>query len=301
MEVLNGSVALFEPPNVGVSVLPIITGETGEEVGLDDKGVLNIAPDIVKHVTGFQLVFRVPVQDPPILLQRSLNRANRADKRYQNNALIDRGGDEWTMLVMLDHIVVSHENGVAWTRWRGDVPNRVDIWSISGNQIRLFQIGVVARNTEGGEVFRVLGESRGAWDLYQNGAGIVGVPTYPEAGKFSVRETILENELIKAKLAETQLPAPTGPVPEIPDLQPSPKGAIMQWWSPFAGIRGQGPCTLKDGRSSAWVCGEDYLDEPDADGIVRLPRGTVVSYKDIEKVRGDGKNTLTKLLSVRRA
>lgn len=314
MEIISGLLALFDKPEVGVAVHPILQGKVQEMATLDGRGVLALSPETVPQVTGFQLVFQVPKENPPVLLQRSLNRADRADKRYQDNALFEHGvpgGSEWHTFVMLDHVVVSrNEDGVSWTRWRGDVPNRVDIWSLDQNRIRLFQIGIIVQGMGTDQAFRVLGELRGEWDLYWGGTGITGIPTYPEAGEFSVRQVILENDEIRKRLAAIQLPVMAASlVRGIPALEPPTNGAhaVMQWWSPFAGMRGQGPCTLKNG-SSAWVCGEDVVGEPDEDGIVRLPRGTQILYEDIRELRGQAyeeggrkkSHTLTKLIGVRR-
>lgn len=306
MQIVDGSIAVFDNPVIGVSVIPVVKGKPQEKVGLNDQGALLLASYETGSIDGFQLEFKVPKGNPPVLVQRSLNRADSADKRYQSNALTSIRQDEWDTIVMLDRIQVrSNDDGMIWTAWRSDVPNRVDIWSLDWNRIRLFQIGVVARDVKQDQVFRVLGELRGEWDLFENGMGIVGVAAYPEAGEFSVRKAILENAEIAAKVAA--LPPMTGQVPGIPALEPptGEKHAVMQWWSPFAGMRGQGPCNLKNG--SAWVCAEDYLGEPDEDGIVRLPMGTRVSYENLEVIettQGEGKrkkvHTLRKITYVRR-
>jgi hypothetical protein len=313
MEIIQGTTALFENPEMGVSVLPIVSpplpislaisriNKASREAELDPAGKLKLSPQEVKQTTGFQLVFRIPKKAPIVVVQRNLSRENPDEKNYHNSSLITQREDEWDTFVMMDHVRVMRENGMSWTRWRGEVPNRVDFWDLRGNQIRLFQVGVIARGYGDDTHFRILGELRGEWDLYRSEKrGIVGVPTNSEWGDFDVRGTILDNEEMKALLTKVTLPVYRKSPAIAPIKHPTGLNrATVQWWSPFAGRRGQGPCTLTNG-SSAWICGEDLLVDPDQDGIVRLSRGTIVSYEDIHTERDDH-NSLTKLLRVSRA
>jgi len=291
MKVLNkGTVAVFEeaPEPIGVSVYPLIQGAQRDEVGIGKKGELGLGEKEARMATGFKMVLMVPKEAPTVIIQRNLTQLHGG---YHRLALSTIREDEWHTFVMVDHIKVFRQQGMVWTPWRATVPNRLDIWTVSPEGLAsLFQVGVVVRGTGEGQYFRIASDLRGEWDLYKTQNGRVdGVPTLPKWGAFSVRgEAILQDVEFRGLLSRANLSRKDPKTEELrPPLSRIPDGcARMQWWSPFTGLRGQGPCILSDG-ASAWVCGEDVLEaEPDEDGIVRLPRNTLVSYKGLQEKWG---------------
>lgn len=308
MNILKGTIAIFENPEVGASVLPVIQGELKEdEATFDHMGKIELPSQECKMVTGFCVILRIQKESRLVIVQRALDRS---DRRYHQHALTTQSEIEgdWDTWVMLDHIKVSRQAGISWTRWTGTVPNRIDLWFLDEKgQAQLFQVGVVARGDNDDLHFRLLGELRGVWQLCcaprQNNR-TVGVPVDPVWGKFDVRRDILNHPDFKALLVTPTLPEWKGFEEELdPPLNspPAPGYAVMEWWSPFAGMRGQGPCRLHDPMRNIWVCGEDYLGPPDSDGIVRLPRGTLVSYKEISQtVHPEEGRVFAKLTQVRR-
>ena len=296
---LGEGIALFPQYEIGAFVLPIISKRAMEDpVGLTENGILDLFPLKGEEVTGFRLGLIIPKEAQVVVVQRNLSPSPR--KLYQNFSLKKYRETDLEEWLMVDHIQVFQKNGTFWTVWKAEVPNRVDLWFLMPDGLaRLFQVGVVARGTKSDLRFQLLGELRGEWQLYFHPQKqVVGKPTDPVHGSFDVRRTILSEERFKALLAKTRLEAWRGSEAELnpPLVIPAePKQAMLDWWSPFTGRRGQGP--IAPNGSDTWVCGEDVIADPDPDGIVRLPRGTVVSYKNRQPL---GEKDW-KLVGVRRA
>jgi len=305
MEILqDGTTALFTQCEIGSFVLPIIQGKAGENpIGLEANGTLSLSLQESKGVTGFRLGLIVPKDARVVIVQRNLGHS--PQRLYHKFALSVLKEEEWYTWVMMDYMRVYRKdwkNGrgvTAWTVWQATIPNRIDLWFLTPEGLtRLFQVGVIARGEGESQHFRLVGELRGEWQLYRdNQKGIVGVPTDPVWGSFDTRRPILQDPGFKDLFEKTTLPSKT---PSKEELNPplrvplEPNQAVMDWWSLFTGTRGQGPITPNG--SDTWVCGEDFLGESDPDGIVRLPRGTIVSYERTILLG----NRAKKLLKVRR-
>ena len=306
MEILqDGTTALFTQCEIGAFVLPIIQGKARENpINLMANGVLNLSFQESKEVTGFRLGLIVPTAARIVIAQRNLLDLQGS---YHNAALQVLKEEEWQTWIMLDHIRVYRRNGISWTEWKATVPNRVDIWSLTTEGlVRLVQYGIIVRDNDNkipsqDFYFRLHEEVRGEWQLYDFQGETVGKPTNPSWGNFDVRRIILDNQDFQDLLTKTSLPTWIESEEELRNPLEPPKEpglGIMDWWSPFTGRRGQGPCLTSNGSyPSVWVCGEDFQGEPDPDGIVRLSRGTVVRYKNIGTL---GERDY-KLLEVRRA
>lgn len=304
MEILQGNIALFNEYEIGAYVLPIIQGKAEENpIGLSANGTLALSSRESKMVTGFRLGVTTPKDAPVVIVQRNL--AHAPERRYHHHALLTLTKEGWS-ISEVNSIRVYRRNwkdgrGVTtWTVWQAVAPNRADCWFLNpGGLSKLFQVGVIARGYGDDLHFRLLGELRGEWKLCRDSQGkVVGIPTNPLWGAFDVRRPILDDPRFQALLAKVQLSTWTGFEEELnPPLKLLSKSnqAVMEWWSPFTGLRGQGPIIPKG--SNTWVCGEDVEEEPDPDGILRLPRGTVISYEGSTPLEEKGAR---KLLKVRR-
>lgn len=295
MEILqDNATALFTQCEIGAFVLPIIQGKAeANPVNLSASGIITLPDPFtssdIKRVTGFRLGLIIPREARLVVVQRNLLGFQGL---YHNAALQVFKEEEWQTWIMLDHIRVYRRGGISWTEWKAIVPNRVDVWSLTPTGLaRLVQYGVIVRDNEVAGLrgddfrFRLHEELRGEWQLYDFRGEVVGKPTNLIWGIFDVRRTILDNHDFQTLLAKTSLPNWTGTEEElgVPLEPPEESGlGIIDWWSPFIHRRGGGPCLISDkSYPSAWVCAEDFQGEPDSDGIIRLPRGTVVSYKNI--------------------
>lgn len=304
MEILQKTTALFNEYEIGAYVLPIIQGKTEENpINLSANGALALSPRESKMVTGFRLGVATPKDAPIIVLHRNL--AHAPERRYHSHALLTVTKEGWT-ISEADMRVYRRDwkdgrGVITWTVWQAVAPNRADCWFLTPEGLcKLFQVGIIARGYGEDLHFRVLGELRGEWQLSHNPQGkVVGIPTNPLWGAFDIRRPILDEPRFQALLEKVLLPTWAGSEGEMnPSLKlPSePNRAVMEWWSAFTGLQGQGPIAPKG--SNTWVCGEDVEAEPDPDGILRLPRGTIVSYEGSAPL-GDGGDR--KLLKVRRA
>lgn len=321
MEILQGNTALFNDYEIGAFVLPIIQGKTKEDpVDLGENGTIQLSLQESKEVTGFRLGLIVPKDARVVIVQRNLGHS--PQRLYHQFALSTLKEEEWDTWIMMDHMKVYRKDWgdgrrvTAWTVWQATVPNRVDLWFLTpGGLTRLFQVGVICRGEGENQYFRLLGELRGEWQLCHDTRGvIVGVPTKPVWGAFDIRRPILKNPDFVTLLKTDSLPSwdpehgillsGNSSLVQIGEskkkldyplkLPLESNRAVMEWWSLFTGMRGQGP--IGPNGSNTWVCGEDFLGEPDPDGIVRLPRGTIVSYKGMMPLGTKAQ----KLLRVRR-
>lgn len=303
IELLEEGYAFFPEYEIGAYVIPVIQGKSMENpISLKTDGTIGLSPKECKMVTGFRLGLEHPKDAPVVIVQRNLRHIPEAP--YHRHALLrSRKGGDWMFWEMQDHMRVYRKGGISYTVWQAVVPNRIDLWFLSPEGLsKLFQIGIIARGeTDGRDLhFRLLGELRGEWQLAHDPEGkVVGIPTNPVWGAFDVRRPILDNPDFRALLNKAHLPSWAGSEEELNlplELPSEPNQAIMEWWSPFTGMRGQGPIAPKG--SNTWVCGEDIVEtEPDLDGILRLPRGTLISFEGSTPFGEKGDK---KLLQVRR-
>lgn len=304
MEILQEErIALFPEYEIGAYVIPFIQGKAAENpIDLRSDGTINLPTRECKMVTGFRLGGQVPKDAPVVIRHRNLRHIRQAP--YHSHALLSLTKGEWKYWDTGDTpLRVYRKEGISWTVWQTIAPNRVDFWFLTSEGLtKLFQVGVIARGeTDGRELhFRLLGELRGKWQLARDPEGkVVGIPTNPVWGAFDVRRSILDDSEFEALLNRAHLPSWRGSEEELESpltLPSGPNQAIMEWWSPFTGRRGQGPIAPKG--SKTWICGEDVIDTPpDTEGILRLPRGTIVSYEGTAPL---GKKGDRKLLKVRR-
>ena len=302
MEVIDHQIAVFDEPfPVGVSVLTISNGanELAKETEIRPDGRLEFHIDprlnnrMFREATGFKLLLSIPADEPVVPLHRNLGQLQGL---YHSHSIVTLKGENWNEPVQIDNIPVirrhlhgKQEPATVWTSWKG--PNRIDLWKVDPNngQVTLFQVGVVVRGEGENQYFRVASDLRGIWNMFQYPDGTIsGIPESPVWGAFSVRERILQNRVFSDLLRKVTLPQQTPPdnvvdppLSSIPDPSGDLAYARMQWSGPFTGIRDQGPCELQN-RSSGWVCGEDVTADPDEDGIVRLHRDTLISYKGLQ-------------------
>jgi hypothetical protein len=300
----DNTTALFPQHEIGAFVLPIFQGKAEENpIALQANGILGLSRQESKRVTGFRLGLIVLKDARVVIVQRNLGHS--PQRLYHQFALSTLKEEEWYTWVMMDHMRVYRKDWkdgrgvIAWTVWQATIPNRIDLWFLTPEGLtQLFQVGVIARGEGEDQYFRLLGELRGEWQLCRdNQRGVVGIPMNPVWGSFSVRRPILQDLGFKNLLEKTTLPSKK---PSEEELSPplriplEPDQAVMDWWSSFTGTRGQGP--IAPHGSDTWVCGEDFLGEPDPDDIVRLPRGTRVSYEGTLPLEG----RTQKLLKVKR-
>ena len=292
----SGKIAVFDGPiPVGVSVLTVLQGanELAQETVISSDGRLQLSPQQFNEASGFKLLLSIPANEPVLALHRNLNRLH---GDYSSFSIVTLRGDNWNEPVQINNIPVirrylngKEEPATVWTSWKG--PNRIDLWKVDPNngQVTLFQVGVVVRGEGENQYFRVASDLRGIWNMFQYPDGrISGIPERPVWGAFSVRERILKNQAFSDLLDRVTLSHQTPPDNMVdPPLSPIPTSpsqdlayARMQWSGPFTGIRDQGPCELQNG-SSGWVCGQDVTADSDEDGIVRLHRDTLISYKGL--------------------
>ena len=303
IELLEEGYAFFPDYEIEVEVLPVIQGKKMENpISINPDGTLGLSPKECKTVTGFYLRWMYPKDTPVVAKVRNLRHI--PNPPYHSHALLrSKKGGDWIVEGMGDHMrVYPKKGGIFYTVWQAVVPNRIDFWFLFREGLcKLFQVGIIARGqTDGRELhYRLLGELRGEWQLAHDPQGkVVGIPTNPVWGPFDVRRTILKDGDFQNLLQKAELPSWVGSEEELdPPLRlPSePNRGTMNWWSPFSGMRGQGPIAPEN--SHVWVCGEDAEVEPDPDGILRLPRGTIVSYEGSIPLGEKGDK---KLLKVRR-
>jgi hypothetical protein len=267
---------IFEEIEIGAMVL--LQGRD-EYLEMDDCGILKIPQG--HKPSGFNIMLLVPNDGRFAIAQKNVGQEGGG---YHTQALRRIQDKDVQLWAMHDPIEVMRAGKNVWTSWHQAKPNRVDIWRLDQNgELQLFQVGVITHDD--GTAFRLLGESRWKGQLFQTASGkYVGKPAHPKWGPMSpkgTRDGIFEHKEFQKLLATARIPAWNGTNEELEvPLGPLPtRGqARVEWYIPFAGQTGQGIAFLCDG-TPAWVHGKDVLISPDEDGIKRLWRNDLISFK----------------------
>lgn len=264
--------------------------ESGLEdwLGIGEKGRVEISECV--EASGFYLAILIPkISGREVIINQRVMKEGSADYRkynsYRSLALRIPGIDNFTISEITEPINVRRAGENIWTVWKrgAEVPNRADCWLLEGNRLSLFQIGVVYRKGVG---FILLGDYAWKGELYcrfLDGGEIVGRPENPYWGTFEIRRGVLETFDFKRLLEENLPPLWEGSDGELnPTLSSIPEGyARVNWFNPFGGQTGYGYAFLSDGKSIA-IHGADILDSAPEDGVQRLMRGELLSYRGIE-------------------
>lgn len=281
----------FPDPNLGG--MARLTNRRARESGLEDwlgvgeKGKVEITEGI--EALGFYLAILVPkISGREVIInQRVIKEGNMDYQKYNSycSLTLKIPGADGVILEIAEPVNVRRVGGNTWTVWKrgAEVPNRADCWLLGGNHLSLFQIGVVHRKGIG---FILLGDYAWKGELYRrplNGGEIVGKPEEPYWGTFEIRRNILETFDFKRLLEKNPPPLWERNDGELnPALSSIPEGyARVNWFNPFGGQTGYGYAILSDGKSIA-IHGEDVLDTTPDDGVQRLKREVLLSYRGIE-------------------
>lgn len=288
----------FANPGIGATVLLPGKRHAEDYLTVDTQGILTIPHNL--KPAGFHLVLAIPRETPVVINQKNVAQDKGGYHRYFL-ALLGVSSEGFAIWSIPDILVIRAGKNV-WTDWHDIRPNRVDCWLVKeGGHVDLFQVGVVTHDD--GRTFRLLGDYRWRGQLYQDKErGVVGKPDHSKWGKFDVRRSILDDSDFRRLLNGITLQPWQGKPEELDPLLDSVPGngyAIIDWYTPFAGQKGQG--IAKDQtETSYWVLGQDLLVQSDENGIQRLERGDLITFEG-EPVKWGDKHGPLKLLCVRRA
>ncbi len=261
--------------------------------------------------SGFKVTVFVPETIPVLVTMKNISRQGGA--YHDDNVArinIARSGD--IAYSMVNPIQVMRVGSDVWTRWHPDpkggpdqTSNRLDCWILGlDGSIRLFQVGVVTHDN--GQTFRLLGERIWEGQLFQTSTGeLVTKSDGAQWGAFTdSRRHVFNHPDFKAWLKMVSLDVRDDVPPDTAQLGPLPSQnghpgdyARIQWYTPFAGQKGQGIAILRDG-SSAWIHGAEVHAEPDADGIRRLHCNDLLRYEGVDANWGSKQGKPPKLTGV---
>ncbi|OGZ69464.1 MAG: hypothetical protein A3D44_03510 [Candidatus Staskawiczbacteria bacterium RIFCSPHIGHO2_02_FULL_42_22] len=267
------TIRFFTDPNIRASVSLANKIETYLEVS--DQGIISVPRGV--NPTGFYLAVLLPKHGRTVVVQKNVGQEKGG---YSKNALTDFPDlvDRYDLCMMHDPIQVKRAGKNVWTNWHSDNPNRLDCWHLDHDgSIRLFQVGIITHDD--GKTWRLHGEYRWKGKLFQDGVRVVGRPKDHTWGSFESRKMILEVPDFQQLMQDAELQPWRRVAEELDPPLPVPdRGfAVVDWYTCFGGQTGQGIVKLHDG-SSTWVHGIDVMEPPDAEGIVQLHRGDVISY-----------------------
>lgn len=289
----------FEELNLGATVF--LNG-TNRHLEVTDDGIIQIPNGVIPHQ--FKLTLLVAND------QMCINQKEVCEERggYFSVVRTGRMNGDFRHLTMRIPIQVKRARGedgeIVWVNWHGkpgENPNRVDCWEIGKDgEIRLFQVGVITHDN--GQTFRLHGEDRYRGQLYLDKHGnYVVAPRAKDRqvwGPFSTWKGILNYPRFKA-LAQTATLSQWNGTPD--ELEPKlqmvndPGLAVVKFFIPFGGMNGFG-YAIVNGNDVA-ILGSDILDSEEEDGVKRLRRNDVISYRG-EGIFGDKK--APKLLNIRK-
>jgi hypothetical protein len=284
-------------PEILVSAyLPKSSGHTERLLINKDTGALVIPPEVGK-ITGFFLKVRVPGHGLDVVIVRKDVGTNGGGYHMEQIAEVEPG-HVWRTTSPIE-VVVDQNTGLRYTPWHKKFSNRVDIFIVRpGEEIFLWQAGVVVRGNPGQETYHLIDEElwRGYVVLNQATGLWTGVPADPSYGSFESRRPIFSYEPFRRALLRSS----GGLAPRVlaeeeinPPLGLPPEGCYRSnWWILFMGQRGQGMGVDWQG-NPVQLAGNEILDlddlkdpklrhapipankviMPDADGVIRLPRG----------------------------
>lgn len=257
---------------IGVSVRAYISGGDGQPPRLLDQR-LEISEEgrvlgALENVSGFQLNLLVPKGS--VVCQRDRER----NKYLGLLPSSDRSEDpELEYRQMRVGVYWAKQFGL-YTFWRDHEDprssNNAAIWEIQDDgHVTMWEVGIFSPN---GRDFFITYDIRWDGQLYEAIFDwVVGIPSDPQYGPFSVRESILVYEPFMKALPA--LPGCTGDEPDMSlTLPEGPNEVVIDWWHVLMGMgRGQGIVLLHDG-TSAWLRGQE-VEGLDPDRPVYLERG----------------------------
>jgi hypothetical protein len=282
-------------------VLSCVMLDNGTDyLDVSDNGKISMPEGI--RPTGFYLVVAVLASSRMVVVQKNIGRVgneeNQGDYHRHSISALEDFAVGFSPTVVRDAIEVRYAGKNVWTEWHNQRSNSVYIWSVAKDgKCTVFQVGVITHDN--GKTWVLVGQYAWMGRLYKAKDGrTVGVPDHVKYGDFDVRRTILDNPEFTALLKSAKLKVWKGKDEELNPPLPKatePHTAVINWYKVCAGQSGQGPATDENG-VQCWVHGVDIAGVlPDADGIVRLQQGDIVSYigKDKFGTKKDGPLKLT--------